>query len=842
MKTLPLLTALLAALPAALHAADGPPPTMNEVAWKQLNLDLTARQTQLISLISKGKGQGIATDYAAVSAQVIASFQLAARHDREHVDDVRRNFGTFRWKRTVDTDAAAERLAADELRDCLQVADHAITELRQQLDGEISLSGPPDLSKGNVTLGKGAYYLDGRPIFPSSMVWLPHDEMMMNAFGRLGGGFFQLTGLREDGTIVPGGLKGNIASAVRQVELNAAPMVYFFGHAAAPWMKAAHPEILEGARHFTQYDIDSPLVRTWIKNLCAGTMPTVMQATGNQPTMQLLANEPHFATAKGGWLANHGVSAFTMEKYRAWIARKYQTVEALNHCHGTSYRQLAEVMVAMPIDPALRGGPVWYDWCRFNMDRVNDWFAFLKETAQASDPKHSPVTIKTLGHILGDPSRDHGMDIEYLTRLQDVPGSDLRVVPQGATFYGKNEDGRDTEGGWEQRYAYLWIDQSMMLDFTKSLCPDKVFYDSEWHGFSTVSWRHDHMNRDYVRSALWLAFSHGMGAINPWLWGRGLDGSLRQGAEYIGELSTQPIAVDAYGRVMKELNAHAEQVLAGVPRQRAFLMYYCEESAIQSGTYMEQMRDVYEALKLLNLTVGFVTPTDLGGLDAKTQTLIVSPTSFISEANLRGLRSFQTTGGRIVLVGAEQSFAKTEHGVTRADRTIKGAFASLPIKDAPEMVPVLDRALAGIKPELPMNISITDQADQRAFGVLVSESMDAQTGAVTLVLNNVSKDPLTVTLRPRRGQSGKFTDTLTRKPAQASFRMGPCDVRVLTNSDMSPRLKSDANNMDTNRDRLKGLSVHKPPSALMQELEVSDAEVNAKLTTPASAGNGNEMP
>jgi len=544
-------------------------------------------------------------------------------------------------------------------------------------------------------------------------------------------------------------------------------------------MKTQHPEILQGGRLFTKYDIDSTLVRGWLQDLFASTLPAWSKAAGDMPELQLLANEPSFSTAKGQWLAGNGVSAITLQKYRLWVAAKYKTVAELNKTYHTSYKSLDQVAITVPIDPALRGGPVWYDWCRFNMDRVDNWFAFLKKGVQANDIHHSPVTIKILGPSLGDSTRDQGIDIEYLTKLQDIDGSDLRAAPRDAHFSPKQSGAMDPKSGWTSRYSYDWIDQSMALDFTKSLCPHKLFYDSEWHGLGANSWQDTHMNANYIHSALWLAFTHGMGAMQAWVWDRKLDGSFSHSPDEIGQLSTQPIALDAYGQTFKELNAHASEVISAVPSERHFLIYYSEDTAIQSDDYMAQLREVYVALKLLNVSIGFAPADEVAGIDTKTQTLIVSPTAYISEANLNRLRLFQRSGGRIILVGADKSFLKTELGVTRTDRAIKGVFASIPMKDASQLVEEFTKALGPIQSPNPVNISITDEGGKKAYGVIVSESSDSQTGATTIVLNNVSKDPRDVTLTARHDPSGKLMNLITHQQEMKQVVMAPCDVLVL---------------------------------------------------------------
>lgn len=772
-----------------VHAAAG---TVAE--WEELNRELEDRRATLEALVREAEGRDLCTEYAEVSRQVISTFRLAARHDREHVDQVRRIFGSFGYAKQVDP-AAADRLALDELRACLEVADHAAAELRRQLGGEVTLREPPDLTTGRMKLAGAYYLLEGQTVFPSSLVWMPGEEGFMEAFGRLGSAYYPTSHVLENGALNDQATARSVASLVDQGKLHAAPFVFFLGHSRSGWMERRHPEITHGARHFTPYDVDSPRVRSWVRTLCAGSLPALSAACADRPLVHLLANEPHFATRKGGWLSKNGLSDHTLHKYRNWLAAKYKTVDELNRVYGTSYNRFDQVRCfaddpgtydaeeayrARQVDPGLRGGPVWYDWCRFNMDRVNDWFSFLKQQVQAHDGgRKAPVTIKMLGSTLSSSTRDGGLDIEYLTGLQEMPGADLRVAPREAVFYGRHEEGLDPDTGWIARYAYDWVEQSMYLDFTKSLFPDRLFYDSEWHGFSAVSWRCFSMERDYVRSALWMAFCHGMGAIKPWVWGRRLDGALQGGADHVGELSTQPIALDAYGRALKELNAHAEQVASLVPDTRSFMIYYCEEAAIQDGDYPAGVKAVYEALKLLNLPVGFATPSNISRLDPGTQTLMVPPTPFISDASLEALHVFQGIEGRIVLVGESGSFLKDEMGAERTDEGITDPFESLPFHNVLQMTETFETALARVRPAPPVEVTVRDPVGEKARGVMVYQGRDADTGQVLLVLNNVSKDRRVVELELPGERSRTVTDLLTQRTSPPRLVMEPCAVRMV---------------------------------------------------------------
>lgn len=749
----------------------------SDADWNGLKQQVQQRAAALDKLIAEADGNNVATGYANVSRHVIATYLIAAQYDKEHVEQNRKLF-QGRWWHTKTDPKEADNLPWKELKACIEVADRSIAELQSQIDGSVKLKTPPNLLQGKIKFDGSGWTMDDKPIFPYSLTWLPGTPEYTQTLGNIGGTYYQLTNLQDDGTVGKRVVKKSVTSIQDDVKGNSAPLVHLMGHAPAPWMAQQHPEIVEGARNFTKYDIDSPLVRQWIDQLCGNLLPAITNAAGDQPQVHLLANEPHFATAKGGWKARNGVSKLTMQKYRDWLAKKYSSVDALNAAQGSQWKSFDDVAIEMPINPKLRGSAVWYDWCRFNMDRVNDWFTFLKQTTQSHDPARSPVSIKLLGHTLGSEERDGGMDIEYLTKLQEVPGADLRVVPDGATFYGKNEDGRDTATGWAFRYDYLWVDQSMMLDFSRSLCPDRPFYDSEWHGFGTVSWRHYRMKPEYVRSSMWMAFTHGMRAIKPWLWGRDLNGMMKQ-ADHIGELATQPVAVDAYGRVMKELNAHAVHVIGASPSQRNFLIYYCEETAIQDEHYMPHMTEVYEALKILNVTVGFVTPSDIGSLDPKVQTVIVSPTQFISAPSLAKLEKFAQSGGRIVQVGGNGNFSKTELGAKRKEKTSLSIFADLPMADVPSMADALAKKLERVTPALPLEVRMEDAKGEPAYGVIMTQHMHPSKKAVSIVLNNVANETRTISIEMPKGVSGKQLDAITNQPVENEFAMEPCDVRVI---------------------------------------------------------------
>lgn len=744
----------------------------------QLQSKVRTKLSRLEQLIDQAESKGLATEYAKVSATVIRYYQRAAQHDFDNIEEIRELYNRFPWSNKLDPKAPDE-LPFEQLRDCIDEADHAIQELERQLAGEILLVSPPDFLDGKLTLATGNFHLDGRVAFPYSVVWLPGgDTDLLRALGTKGSGFYQLTYLEEDGSVNPGLLASNLKGVQDKIAQNMSPHIYLTGHAAAQWMKETHPETIEGARYFTRYDIDNPLIRQWIKDLYSQLIPPISEALGDFPMIHLVSNEPHFSIRQGGWKSQNSLSELTLDKYRGWIKDKYQTIEKLNAVYGTDYRSFEELDTTNPISIDLRGGPIWYDWCRFNMDRVNEWFTFLANESRRHDVKGNLVSIKMLGHHLVDPMYDHGMDIEYLTKLQDVQGADLRAAPTTANFYTRHEQGLDPETNWTARYNYDWLSQAIFLDFTRSLRPDSPFYDSEWHGFSTVSWRDFNLDRDYARAAIWHAFTHGMSGISPWVWGRRLDGSIRPGFSFVGELSSQPIAVSAFGRTMKELNAHAPVIAAMVPRQRNFVVFYCQEAAIQSEAYTHRLCDVYEALKIQNYAVGFTTPSEIKNLDPAEQIVFVSPTEFIADDSLAALSRFTEAGGRLVVVEGGRDFTRNELGQPRAELPELEVFKKLPVADVETMAESFGTLFDPFKVARAVEVEAISQ-DGKAWGLLAQEARMPDTGDVFVALNNGHKHPAEVVLTPTDGGPASFVNVLTGKPFESPVMLDPSQVMLL---------------------------------------------------------------
>ncbi len=115
----------------------------------------------------------------------------------------------------------------------------------------------------------------------------------------------------------------------------------------------------------------------------------------------------------------------------------------------------------------------------------------------------------------------------------------------------------------------------MAYDFFKSISPEKLLFDSEFHGLSTVHWRDPDMTPEYVRCIYWLAHLHGMGMNSTWYWSRDADGSPKRQCidAFHGSTLTQSRVLDAVGRTMKELNAFAPEIVAIATRPKQIRLF-----------------------------------------------------------------------------------------------------------------------------------------------------------------------------------------------------------------------------------------------------------------------------
>jgi len=494
----------------------------------------------------------------------------------------------------------------------------------------------------------------------------------------------------------------------------------------------------------------------------------------------LLSNEPSWYTTKGTW-STGSVSEYTFAKFRGWLSERYGgNLAELNRRWGTAFVSFDAVRLELPLDSAVKGSAAWYDWCRFNMDRVNAWFAFLRDEVRKYDPS-ALCHVKLVSDFWLTPrhERDNGIDYETLpAQVEDIAGSDSAPEPLH-TFRRFNPIAE-----WSSTYSMGWQAETMIYDFLQSVAPNKPIYDSEYHAFSAGSWCAPYLSPEYVRAVLWLGTLHGLALNQTWFWPRGADGGLphRSQEGFYGSMGMLPVALDAYGRAMRELNLHAADIAALAAAPRPVRLFYSTDSAIQSPGFLAATTKAYEAAYFGGSAVGFVTEQMLAGASAaqmKAYPLVIIPSAtHVSDGAVAQLRRYSESGGTVVRFGAT-SLERTVYGDERPKSALD-FLGRAPQIEASDPVESIGRHLALLAAQAGVRnpVSCRDPDGKLAWGVRCIGVPSARGLLVSLV--NVGRRAQTVVLQLDRRGGRTPEDLLTGAqlgPGPVTLR--PLEVRLL---------------------------------------------------------------
>ncbi len=763
---------------------------MADVSFAEWERRVDAKMHQLETMCQEARELGIDVSYEEVTLVTARLFKSWARWDLSHPQEIREGMKRV-WYLRDRVEAYAAQLPERELRETCEMLDEAIQRLQAVRRGDLQRRRSPyiPLSYG-LNLKDGYWYLrqkgKERPVFLSGFVWMgsdmangkyPLDLMMMlhRTYGAYGGAYVGPHKVDEHGQVT---LEMGETAEILIGNL-------FFGHRGLPkWLEEKYPELKNGATHYLYYDIDNPKTVEFVKGMIAGSVPEVA-GTRAVKMGYLLANEPHWHTAKGDWALVHP-SSFTMAKFRRYLRRVYRTIDRLNAAWRSQFRDFDSVSLEVPIDPKLRGTPPYYDWCRFNMERVTDWFRMMKTEIRRYDP-HGLVHIKLIPGQFRGATRSHGLDFEALSDLEDILGCDAKALTDSGTG-SKRYLGELAE--WGKRYRAYWQDMVMIYDFLKSLYPDKLVYDSELHIFETNHWRDLNMDPNYIRMILWLGHVRGLGANKAWCWLRNASKWRNNGTMFMGSNMVQPKVMDAYGRAMKELNACSEEVVKLARERRVVRFFYSEASAINDATYMPRINRCYEVPVHRGWFCGWETARSLQrkGVEkvARECVLILPQVRYATSADRQAVLAFIRAGGKVVALGSD-NLKLDEHAMPVNDLPDLAQFDNVTFLPEWQEEPVA-RVLEQVLSELKL-LGTCRVKEKNTLGVPVCIWQETSlNGQRILFIANPGKVPATVTvsLRGDAQQQVKLTDLLTGKTFAGNAVRVPVFSVMLLRVDRNP--------------------------------------------------------
>lgn len=635
----------------------------------------------------------------------------------------------------------------------LLLIEDAIETLQRELNREIKRAPVPAQDWADIHLvGNSLCDGNGNPVFLADYNFMPSTERYTKYYGNYQGHYFDM------GQLNPHNLKltREHKEALEQKKGDSNIGSPFIGHKGVPrWLKQRSPEVTKGGRLFTGYDIDNPYVREAMAALLAETVP-VLVGSNRTKLGYLLANEPHWHTAAKSWdtpqeklataPANWDtgeVSKYTIAKFRQWLAAKHHNIATLNTVWGTNYKTFDQVTIQVPVDNNLLGSPKWFDWMKYNQDRVTEWFTFMHDNIQQHDPA-AIVNVKVMPNLWVENKRDHGLDFEAICNLSGVVGNDASAWKRKA--WANDEP-------WEKEYVMHWQELAMGFDFFRSVSPDKPNYNSEVHYIQHTGFQDLHLSPEYVRCTFWLSTIQGCDAYTSWVWSRLDDGkggypvNMRQASgSHVGSVCTQPRVLNEIHQTLMDLNAHAHDINALQNMRQPIRIFHSETSAINKRTHMSDQAELYDKLVFLGTPIGFATQGIIESQDpSQWDVILLRKTPYLTVAEMNALQSYLDNGGTLIMDSESARYNEygVEHSVLLKLRPTNGTIVY-----AEEVDSYIDEAFAHLPITSLSPIEIEESnASSRPF--CHWRAVRREDGRIVLTLTNLGKEETTIRIRYR---------------------------------------------------------------------------------------------
>ncbi|WP_078086101.1 glycoside hydrolase family 42 [Microbulbifer mangrovi] len=695
-------------------------------------------------------------------------------------------------------DELADELPDFERSKVIEILDASIEELGKVISGEIKRRPVPKIDWENIEVGDNMLLSNGKPAFLydyfSKSVGRPLTDTAvyndhLGAIFHGGENLYPVDHdrainsflLKEDGTFDDALMK-----EVTDIDPNNVGFLIYWNMGIPEWVEKKEPEVRLGRSLFTGYDIDNPLVRDVWGKIASHTG----ELTRGKKVTQLgyiLANEPHWYSEKGHWSQNfqemNAISSYTLDAFRNWLDGKYQgDVKRLNTNWDSDFSSFDSVQIEIPIDPATRGTPMWYDWSRYNMDRAINWFTFLQGELHKGNPD-ADTSIKIMPNMYSENNRSHGIDVEALTDLTSMIGNDAKTRETRHLNYKQPE-------AWEAHYSWFWEEMSMSYDFMESVSPNKIHVNSESHFLSSSWWRDLDTSVDYVNSVYWLATLQGMDANMAWFWARDPDGSPEDRLEgemnffdpalagsFAGSVNQQPHIANAYTQVMYDLNSFSEEIVALREQSRPIRLFHSETSAINKPRHMSEQWKAYESLFFDGFPVGFATENIINKQDhSQWDVIAVYSTQYVTASELAALQDYLNKGGTVV-VDTAQSLSMDEYGKPHKKRLSQGKGKLIVLNKESDVAALREAALEAAAPSLPAVNLVEDNGT--AHKGTTWRAVQQDDGAYLVSILNIGKHTAKLDLSLKGADAVAITDLFTEKSVESQFELDPKGVMLL---------------------------------------------------------------
>lgn len=616
----------------------------------------------LSQLVSTAKKKGIDVQREDCAIWMAKEFMTFADWDEKNVDQNIYQYST--WQPFKEN---AERLAKElpdfEREEIVKMLDSAIEELSGVIDGRYSRRAVPKIDWSDIKPCGNQFYSNGRPVFVNDY-FTKTDGYMNDYLGCVDRLSLALNVIKGE----QGDLSYMGQQRIADKESKYSGYVLLWHGVAPQWIKDKEPNVADGKRLFTQYDIDNPLIRkAW--DLTFKASAPVIKEKRIADMGYILANEPHWHSIEKSW-ATGGISSYTMEKFKKWLQAKHTQISTLNQLWGTSFASFDDLAVTIPISREKLYTPMGYDWQRFNMDRVTDWFSFLDSSLKKYD-SDAKTHIKLIPRLFTHEYHDHGLDMESLFEITDIIGNDAKLIKK--SYYKKNIE------AWENRYVFDWKDMAISYDFFHSVNPNGPNVNSESHFLSSTAYRDIYMTKEFARTTYWLATMFGMNMSYSWFWPREVGGAIREDLRsrrdqvdnamnnaYVASVVQQPRVANEVAKTYMDINAFGEEIARMQSQRRPIRLFYSETSAINKRNQLSSTFNLYESLFFEGISLGFVTRNIINKQDNNLwDVVLVWDMESVLESEIDALQSYLDRGGVVVIDDKSLKFDEYKRAHTK---------------------------------------------------------------------------------------------------------------------------------------------------------------------------------
>ncbi len=752
--------------------------------------------SRLEALMNKAKEKSIDVVREETLLWFSKEFLKFANWDETNKDAVEKLFGYYA-QYEKDKEKYAEELPDLERQKVIEMLDKGIENLNLILEGSITRRPVNKIDWQNIEVGEDELLSNGKPVFLfdyfSKTVGSPltNTNIYNDHLGAIFHGGENLYPVDHDRAInsfllnEDGTFDEELMKEVTGISNTNVGFLLYWNMGIPEWLEKREPEVRKGRSLFTGYDVDNPLVReVWGKII----RKTGELTKGKKVTQlgYILSNEPHWFSEKGHWTQKYkemnSISSYTLNKFKTWLADKYdQKIRELNKNWKSSFSDFNEVEVEIPMDTSKRGLPIWYDWCRFNMDRGIDWFTFIQQELRTTNPD-ADTHIKIMPKLFTDHYRSHGIDLEALTELTSMIGDDAMTL-----------GGRDLRTSkpakWESKYAYFWEELAMSYDFMESVAPDKIHINSETHFLSSSRWKDLHTSPDYVRNCFWLATLHGMDVGISWFWARDADGSPEDRLEgeldffdpalagsYAGSANMQPQTVNEVAQVYMDMNSFSEEILALRKQRKPIRLFYTETSAINKKSYIKEQFELYESLYFEGFPIGFATEKIIKKQEnSQWDVVVVHKTPFVTDKEFSALQTYLDNGGTVIM--DNNSISKNEYGQERQQNLKKGKGEIVLLEEGSDLDDVKNITLKTIS-ENNHDLVLTESNGTPHKGCTWRVTKNT-VGVYLMTILNVGKNSAQLKIGLKNGNKVNGINMLTGQSLGDEFELNPMGVLLL---------------------------------------------------------------